>query len=577
MSNYFNQLVQSYKQLHPSFSHANVQAHIHKYYNSIKNEENVEEIVTAKVQSWDRLHMKRKAGKISYWYDAVKQKKKKEPTDNNSDPSNANQSSPSAESSSNSSTINSNDFSNKIASSSDTSSNATTSSETSTEAPRKSHSVAKTKKRYAEESLNSQLLELTHDIQKLEKVLEMKVIANTSETKEALKVKQEAVQNILKEKHLLERNRINQKNTRERKKVKGTAKPGTGSNNTVDETSSSVKATLGRPHKHDEQELIKTITKIAISGSSADPRRRTDVINSVKTLDDLHSELCKLGYDLSRSAVYLRLKPRRVDSIEGKRHKTIANVKLCRAQPMERSQNEDRWFAATTMKHVEDFAILMGSKNVAILGKDDKALIPLGIPAANKQSPLLMCMEYPVRLPDHTFVVSTKHKLILSVYASREIKGDSLSYSGPTHVAIRSLKHDKADAFAGFDDLMDVISLPHFEPYLKHDGKLKPIWVFTRDGHDGPRFPSTRQALIKLFQTKDIDYIIAVCNASGLSAYHFIERRMAPLSKELAGVILPHDHFGSHLKCKWSDRRPGVRDEKFQEGSRSIKRHLVFD
>ena len=87
-------------------------------------------------------------------------------------------------------------------------------------------------------------------------------------------------------------------------------------------------------------------------------------------------------------------------------------------------------------------------------------------------------MEYPVTLPDHTFVVSTKHKLILSVYASREIKGDSLSYSGPTHVAIRSLKHDKADAFAGFDDLMDVISLSHFEPYLKHDGKLKPIHAF---------------------------------------------------------------------------------------------------
>ena len=174
-------------------------------------------------------------------------------------------------------------------------------------------------------------------------------------------------------------------------------------------------------------------------------------------------------------------------------------------------------------------------------------------------------MEYPVRLPDHTFVVSTKHKLIPSVYASREIKGDSLSYSSPTHVAIRSLKHDKADAFAGFDDLMDVISLSHFEPYLKHDGKLKPIWVSTRDGHDGPRFPSTRQALIKLFQTKDIDYIIAVCNASGLSAYHFIERRIAPLSKELAGVILPHDHFGSHLNASRVTVDPELEMKNFKK------------
>ena len=31
------------------------------------------------------------------------------------------------------------------------------------------------------------------------------------------------------------------------------------------------------------------------------------------------------------------------------------------------------------------------------------------------------------------------------------------------------------------------------------------------------------------------------------SAYNAIERRMAPLSRELAGLILPHDKYGSHL------------------------------
>ena len=38
-----------------------------------------------------------------------------------------------------------------------------------------------------------------------------------------------------------------------------------------------------------------------------------------------------------------------------------------------------------------------------------------------------------------------------------------------------------------------------------------------------------------------------VCNAAGLSAYHFIARQMAPISKELAGVLLPHDAFSLHL------------------------------
>ena len=123
---------------------------------------------------------------------------------------------------------------------------------------------------------------------------------------------------------------------------------------------------------------------------------------------------------------------------------------------MERKKNPDRWFAAATMRHVEELAVLMGKNKVAIIGKDDKAHIPLGISAANKQSPILMKMEYPVIVPDHTFVFSTKHKLIPSVYATREMKVDGLTYSGPTHAAIRSLKHDKADAFSCMEDLKDI-------------------------------------------------------------------------------------------------------------------------
>lgn len=48
---------------------------------------------------------------------------------------------------------------------------------------------------------------------------------------------------------------------------------------------------------------------------------------------------------------------------------------------------------------------------------DDKARVPLGIAAATAQTPLLMHMEYRVRLPDHDWVVDDRHKLIPSVYA----------------------------------------------------------------------------------------------------------------------------------------------------------------
>ena len=38
--------------------------------------------------------------------------------------------------------------------------------------------------------------------------------------------------------------------------------------------------------------------------------------------------------------------------------------------------------------------------------------------------------------------------------------------------------------------------------------------------------------------------------APGRSVFNRVERRMIKFSKELSGVVLPHDHFGSHLNAK---------------------------
>ena len=37
------------------------------------------------------------------------------------------------------------------------------------------------------------------------------------------------------------------------------------------------------------------------------------------------------------------------------------------------------------------------------------------------------------------------------------------------------------------------------------------------------------------------------CHVPGHSAYNTVERCMAPLSHDLLGLILPHDHYVSHL------------------------------
>ena len=160
-----------------------------------------------------------------------------------------------------------------------------------------------------------------------------------------------------------------------------------------------VSPVIGRPKTIDDDVLIKIITQLALVESSADSHRRTQVINTCKTLNDLTEKLEAIGFTLKKSSVYPRVVPRRKKTTEGKRHKNAANVKLCKAQSMKRKKNPDRWFTAATMKLVKELAVLMGKNNVAIIGKDYKDHIPLGIPAVKKQSHILMTIEYPVILP----------------------------------------------------------------------------------------------------------------------------------------------------------------------------------
>ena len=69
---------------------------------------------------------------------------------------------------------------------------------------------------------------------------------------------------------------------------------------------------------------------------------------------------------------------------------------------------------------------------------------------------------------------------------------DRLTYSGPTNLSIQFLKQDKVDSYAGFDELNFILGLDSFKPFLiQNNDDLKLTWVFTRDGQDGPQFPTT--------------------------------------------------------------------------------------
>ena len=69
--------------------------------------------------------------------------------------------------------------------------------------------------------------------------------------------------------------------------------------------------------------------------------------------------------------------------------------------------------------------------------------------------------------------------------------------------------------------------------------------VFLQD--ETPRFPKTLANSIRLFKKLKLDVLIHAVNASGLSAYNPVERRLAPMTKAASGLVLPHDTHGTHL------------------------------
>lgn len=74
-------------------------------------------------------------------------------------------------------------------------------------------------------------------------------------------------------------------------------------------------------------------------------------------------------------------------------------------------------FFLATIRHPEELASFLGPQELCFISQYDKYRLPIDLAAANKQSPLLMHVEYRISLRDHDWIVAVKHKLIPSVYA----------------------------------------------------------------------------------------------------------------------------------------------------------------
>ncbi|CAB4063243.1 unnamed protein product [Lepeophtheirus salmonis] len=111
-------------------------------------------------------------------------------------------------------------------------------------------------------------------------------------------------------------------------------------------------------------------------------------------------------------------------------------------------------FAKSYTDDMKDLDPLFGPDAFNYFSNDDKARVPLGFAATNLQAPILMSLKYKVRLADHNFAISTRHKLLPLVYAECKILEDGKwSYSGKTFIRVRSGKHDSSTALTHTFDL----------------------------------------------------------------------------------------------------------------------------
>ena len=87
---------------------------------------------------------------------------------------------------------------------------------------------------------------------------------------------------------------------------------------------------------------------------------------------------------------------------------------------------------------------------------------------------------------------------------------------------------------------------------------------------ESTRLPKRLETAVALFLRMNFDVLIHVTNASGLSAFNPVEHRMAPFSHDLTGILIPWDHFGSHLDASGNTVDTDLEVKNFHVDRRSL-------
>ncbi|CAG8833248.1 15225_t:CDS:1, partial [Cetraspora pellucida] len=144
-------------------------------------------------------------------------------------------------------------------------------------------------------------------------------------------------------------------------------------------------------------------------------------------------------------------------------------------------EHPDGHYCLASVKAARQLAALFPIFSV-IVSQDNKAKIPLSIPAVGKTFKAIQSANEPTTLPDYDFSVGSKQKLIPFVYLLIDPNdtNDTLR-SSQLSIYIRSQYEIGTSAMMHMSDLQSLVNNSHFDNRLKFDDKIRPIWVLTVD------------------------------------------------------------------------------------------------
>ncbi|CAG8593383.1 23633_t:CDS:2, partial [Gigaspora margarita] len=196
------------------------------------------------------------------------------------------------------------------------------------------------------------------------------------------------------------------------------------------------------------------------------------------------------------------------------------------------SRNEKRdhvneHYCLASVKNARNFASVFADQSV-ILSQDDKAKVSVGIPAIGRHFKTMQTILEPVSVPDHDFPIGSSQKLVPSVYLLINPKETDESLRvGQLLIFIRAQWHLGSSSATHMTDILSLVS--------------------NKRPDENPRHSKNIVQYCKLFCFLNLDYLTIRTLAPGQLAYNPVERSMSSLSKKVAGITLPIDHFGNHL------------------------------